>query len=165
MCARQHSEGTSVCLCPDTKLLLLPAAVLSDYESAEDSEVRGVSVLVFCRAAASRVILAQNPVCVLRSLLLTPSAAIAGVSRYQLACSCAEVWSELCCSVVIAAAEENSPSLSPGIYLVYNPQEKPPALLGGGRRASIFRGENTRFLRFGYGEQDLLWPRRVWKEV
>lgn len=66
---------------------------------------------------------------------------------------------------IIAAAEENSPSLSPGIYLVYNPQEKPPALLRGGRRASVFRGENTRFLRFGYGEQDLLWPRRVWKEV
>lgn len=128
VCTSAWREAPSVCtLTPNS--FFLPAAVLSDYESAEDSEVRGVSVLVFCRAAASCVVLAQNPVCVLRSLPLTLSAAISVVSRYQLVCSCAEVWSEPRCSVVIAAAEENSLSLSTGIYLVCNPQEKPRALL------------------------------------
>lgn len=60
-----------------------PAAVLSDYESAEDSEVRGVSVLLFrgfCQATASCVIIAQNPVCVLHCLPLTLLAVIAFVS-------------------------------------------------------------------------------------
>lgn len=92
-----------------------PAAVLSDYESAEDSEVRGVSVLMFkgfCQVTASHVILAQNPVCVLRSLPLTPSAAIAFVSRYQHVCFALETWSEPRCSVAIAVAEENGLSQS-----------------------------------------------------
>ena len=84
----------------------------------------------FCRVTASCIILAQNPVCVLRSLLLTPSAAIAFVSRYQLVRFAPAVQrlgaSRAAALSSLLQRKTVSPSLSPlpGSSLPYSPPRR-----------------------------------------